>query len=214
MDSNVLKPGDEYRENNQANALHFLVNALIHQTVNVAIPVRVDSVTLGDGNTAGWVSATPLITDRDLHGNMIKNVSIPKLPFFRYRAGTAAVILNPRVGDVGLAVFCHKDISPIKPGVTQPQNAGSYRTFDYSDGVYIGGLFGEATPKTTIVVDPDGELVEVNCKTMVVNAPTITLNGMVNVTKDVTATGEVTGKGINLSTHVHPCGDHNSGPPQ
>lgn len=218
--SNSRTPGDEYRTNNEGNALHYFVQALIHSTVNVAIPVRVDSVTLGEGGVAGWVSATPLITERDNYGKMIKPVSIPKLPFFRYRASTAAVILNPRVGDVGLAVFCHRDISPIAPGVNAPHNAGSYRTFDYSDGIYLGGLFGDAPPKTTIVVDPDGELVEVNCKKMVVNAPNITLNGEVQVTKNVNvnqnvkATGDVTGKGISLSGHTHPCGDHSTGAPQ
>ena len=219
-ESNVLIPGNEYRDYSEANQIHYLISAMINNTVNVAIPVRVDSVEIGANGVAGWVSATPLVTDRDLHGNMIKPVSIPRLPFFRYRCGTAAVIVNPRVGDVGVAVFAHKDISQVKPNVKEPRNAGSFRKFDYSDGIYFGGLFGDAKPTTTIELDPDKGLIQVDCQKMVVNAPSIVLNGEVQTTKsvqvanNVVAGGEVTGKGIQLSTHTHPCGDHSTGTPQ
>ena len=216
----IATPGSEFRKYGQVNQLHHVLTSLINNNVNVAIPVRVDSVELGSNGVAGWVSATPLITDRDWNGNKLDSISIPRIPFFRYRCGTAAVIVNPRVGDVGIAVFAHKDISPIKPNVTTPQNAGSFRKFDYSDGIYFGGLFGDAKPTTTIELDPDKGLVQVDCKKMVVNAPNIVLNGEVQTTKsvqvanNVVAGGEVTGNGIELSTHVHPCGDHNSGTPQ
>ena len=69
------------------------------------------------------------------------SVTIPHLPYFRYQHGTAAIICDPKVGDLGLAVFAQQDCSRLT-GDTTPQAPGTFRCFDMSDGFYVGGFWG------------------------------------------------------------------------
>jgi hypothetical protein len=113
------------------NALSFMMEQMIKGMVNTAIPVRVDSCTKpGVGGAAGYVSATPLVQQRGADGKSLQPVSLPQLPFFRLQCGTAAVVLDPQPGDVGLAVFSQQDASNIEAGKTDPVQAGSFRCFD------------------------------------------------------------------------------------
>ena len=91
MTARMADLGSEY------NRTLYLIRQVINQTVNTAIPVRVDSVTRsGDGSGAGYVSATPLVAQTDADGNLIPPVSIPRLPYFRLQHGTAAIICDRR----------------------------------------------------------------------------------------------------------------------
>ena len=122
------------------NALEFLIDTTLKQKINVAIPVRVDSCTApGPNGAAGYVSATPLIAQRDADGNTLEQVSIPKLPFFRLSCGAAAIVADPQPGDVGLAVFAQGDISGLSAGSADPVAPASFRSFDMSDGIYLRG---------------------------------------------------------------------------
>lgn len=205
------------------NALNFIIRSAILNTVNTAIPVRVDKIVRpGDGGGAGYLSATPLITQRDAAGNVLPPVSIPKLRWFRYQHGTAAVICDPKVGDIGLAVFAQQDVSTLN-GENTPKQPGSFRSFDMSDGFYIGGFWGGA-PTTFVRVEDDGNItikstqtvkvetqtVEVSAQTInmtaqsfTVTAPNIKLDGNVNNTLGMVSDGEISGNGIKLSDHVH-----------
>ncbi len=144
MDNKTLENAfTKYQAQGEFNALNFLIRNTILNTVNVAIPVRVDSVERNaDGMGAGYLSATPLIQQRDASGNALPNVSIPKLRYFRYQHGTASIICDPKVGDVGLAVFAHQDVSGLDGG-NEPKPPLSFRVFDVSDGFYLfRGLLG------------------------------------------------------------------------
>ena len=137
------------------NALSFMMEQMIKGMVNTAIPVRVDSCTKpGVGGAAGYVSATPLVQQRGADGNSLLPVSLPQLPFFRLQCGTAAVVLDPQPGDVGLAVFSQQDASNIEAGKTDPVQAGSFRCFDMSDGFYVGGFYGK-TPDVYVELEQD-----------------------------------------------------------
>lgn len=237
------------------NALVNLIKTQILTTVSTAIPVRVDFVERNaDGSGAGYLSATPLVAQTDAEGNLLAPVSIPRLPYFRYQHGTAAIICDPEVGDVGLAVFAQSDCSKLSGG-TEPQTPGSFRAFDMSDGFYIGGFWGKK-PETYIHIEQSGtvhvvaktvttdcETSVVNCKQSTVNADTHTdlttpemkLTGKLIVTGLITGTGgmaisggngasvagnmkitggDVTADSISLKSHVHSCGDHDTGTPK
>ena len=191
------------------NALSFMVEQMIKGMVNTAIPVRVDSCTKpGVGGAAGYVSATPLVMQRGADGKSLAPVSLPQLPFFRLQCGTAAVVLDPQPGDVGLAVFSQQDASNIEAGKTDPVQAGSFRSFDMSDGFYFGGFYGQ-TPTTFVHLDPEKGEATIKAPTKItIEAPqielkgpvtmggagssdTITLDGNVSTNGNITAAGNV-----------------------
>lgn len=160
------------------NAISFLVEQMIKGMVNTAIPVRVDSCTKpGVGGAAGYVSATPLVMQRGADGKSLQPVSLPQLPYYRVQAGTAAVVLDPQPGDIGLAVFSQQDASNVKEGTSEPVQAGSFRCFDMSDGFFVSCHYGQ-TPTTYIHLDPETGEVTVKAPTKItLDAPTIELKG-------------------------------------
>ena len=192
------------------NAISFLVEQMIKGMVNTAIPVRVDSCTKpGVGGAAGYVSATPLVKQRGADGKSLDTVSIPQLPFFRLQCGSAAIVVDPQPGDVGLAVFCQQDTSNLKAGENEPVQAGSFRAFDMSDGVFFPGILGQ-TPTTYVHLDPEKGEVTIKAPTKItIDAPqielkgavcmggagssdTITLDGSIKTNGDISTTGTVT----------------------
>lgn len=187
----------------QFNQQVFLIKQVLKQTISTAIPVRVDAVERGgEGGAALYVDVTPMVTQTDAEGNSIPPVTIPHLPYFRYQHGTAAVICDPKVGDLGLAVFAQQDCSRLT-GDTTPQAPGTFRCFDMSDGFYVGGFWGQV-PKTFIHIEDEGTIhvvapksyhlespkVIVDCDTAQVNAQTsvtvVTQTATVNASSSLT----------------------------
>ena len=187
----------------EMNSLDFFIRALIKTMVSTSIPVRVDAVERGgEGGAALYVDVTPMVTQTDAEGNSIPPVTIPHLPYFRYQHGTAAIICDPKVGDLGLAVFAQQDCSRLT-GDTTPQAPGTFRCFDMSDGFYVGGFWGQV-PKTFIHIEDEGTIhvvapksyhlespkVIVDCDTAQVNAQTsvtvVTQTATVNASSSLT----------------------------
>jgi hypothetical protein len=199
----------------------FLIKQIIKQSVCTAIPVRVDSVERsGDGSGAGTLSATPLVAQTDADGNLIPPVSIPRLPYFRLQHGTAAVICDPKAGDIGLAIFAQQDCTNVKGG-SDPVVPGSFRCFDMSDGFYIGGFFGK-TPETFVHLEDSGEIVIKATQQVQIEAPSVSVDANQEILltaprividgaitgggsgqHTATFTGDVIADGISLKTHTH-----------
>jgi hypothetical protein len=94
---------------------------------------------------AGTVDVVPLINQVDGQNNATKHTTVFGLIYFRLQAGSSAIIMDPQVDDVGIAIMCDRDISSVKAAtsLTQAQtNPGSNRRFDFADGIYIGGVLG------------------------------------------------------------------------
>ena len=199
------------------NALSFMVEQAIKGLVNTAIPVRVDSCTKpGVGGAAGYVSATPLVQQRGADGKSLMPVSLPQLPFFRLQCGTAAVVLDPQPGDVGLAIFSQQDASNIEAGKTDPVQAASFRCFDMSDGFYVGGFYGQ-TPTTYVHLDPEKGEATIKAPTKItIDAPQIELKGAVTMggagsSDTITLDGSIVTNG-NISTTGNVSAGHFYGP--
>lgn len=209
------------------NALDFFVRSVIRNSISTAIPVVVTGVTRnGSSGRAEYVSALPLITSTDADGNAIEPVEIPKMPFFRLQHGTAAIVCDPVVGDVGLAIFAQKDVSG-NDGATEPRAPATFRTFDMSDGFYLGGFFGKK-PETFIHIEQSGEIV-INCANATVNAsgnvkttanyteitaPSNKINGTLTVTGLITGTGGLAisgGSGASVTGSMTTTGDVKAG---
>lgn len=70
--------------------------------------------------------------------------------------GAAALVCDPVPGDIGLAVFCQRDVSNVVNGTPEPVQPGSFRNFDISDGFFIGGFLNQQ-PTCYIQILPDGK---------------------------------------------------------
>lgn len=226
---------DNFASSNPLNSMEFFIRSLISQVVSTSFPVVVTAVERkGEDAGAGYVTVKPLLQPRNNSGDGLEVTTIPKLPYFRLQHGTAAIICDPKVGDIGLAVVAKHDISNIN-GSTTPKVPATYRKFDPSDSFYIGGFWGKA-PEVFIHLEDEGTIkikaptkitmeapeCEVNASaSFTVNSAQINLNGPISVGgsggADATFTGDVNAKGISLTSHTHTgvqSGNSSTGAPQ
>jgi hypothetical protein len=129
--------------NTEFDAQSFLIESLINK-ISTTTLVRVMAVTNAGGvSPVGFVDIQPLVNQINGDGELYPHGTIYKCPYFRIQGGTSAIILDPQVGDIGIALFADKDISSVIANKTQanPQSPpGSRRRFSMSDGLYIGGV--------------------------------------------------------------------------
>lgn len=142
-------------DNSLLNQLSFLIQTALAR-VNVAVPVKVVAVhSLGRGAGIGTVDVQPLVSMVDGQGGAWPHATVYGLPWCRPGGGGSAFIADPAAGDIGLAVFCDRDISSVKAaqGVAQP---GSFRRFSMVDGIYFGTIISTAAPARAIILDSSG----------------------------------------------------------
>ncbi|MHB1953090.1 MAG: hypothetical protein ACYCOU_05030, partial [Sulfobacillus sp.] len=102
--------------------------------------VKVKACTNKGGLSAvGTVDVQILVNQIDGQGISTPHVTMYGLPYLRLQGGSNAVIVDPQVGDIGIAVFASRDITNVKSTKGQ-SNPGSYRMHDFADGLYLGGL--------------------------------------------------------------------------
>lgn len=227
----LAQPGDG---GGQYGALLFLVRSVLLKEIRSIDVVRVVAVT-NDGGLApvGFVDVQPLVNQVDGNGNATPHGVLHNLPYFRIQGGTDAMILDPKVGDIGMAGFASRDVSAVKATKDQA-NPGSNRSFDMADGLYFGG-FLNGTPVQYVqftegginIVSPNkvtvvAPAVEVDASdTITYSSPLITLNGTVaqgngsfggttswkgnmHIIGDVDIDGVLKNNGVPVgSTHTH-----------
>jgi hypothetical protein len=204
---------DPFNSGSEFNAIEFIIRQLLG-TVRTTIVAQVMGVTnAGSVSPVGFVDVKPLVNQVDGAGNAVPHETIFSLPYFRLQGGGNAIILDPQVGDVGIAVIADRDISAVKASKAAA-NPGSSRRFDLADGIYIGGILN-GTPNQYVEFSADGirihsptqvkldapdvliecETLEVNATTSVtVTTPTFTVNGDTALNGNLTQ-GEGTGGG-------------------
>ena len=215
--SDIRLPFGDFDLASDQNRFMFFLRKFFEGNLNTAIPVVVTAVErTGSGGCAGYVSAKSLITRYTARHEAIPNVPIPKLPYFRYQHGTAAFICDPKVGDIGLAIFAQADVSNVNGDNTEKPPA-TFRRFDMSDGFYVGGFWGN-TPTTFVKIEDSGSIdikapeslniespeIKVDCenlnikakKKVVIDCPDIQLKGAVTA-------NQATIGGIEFNEHVH-----------
>lgn len=129
------EPGDSASE---FNALRFLVKQMING-VWTATLVQIKAVHGGGLAVAGTVDVQPMVNQIDGYGNATAHGTIYGVPYVRLQGGANAIIIDPIVGDIGLAIFADHDISSVIAS-SDVANPGSLRRFSPSDALYIGGL--------------------------------------------------------------------------
>lgn len=169
--------------NSPYNSLSFMIQQAIREQVNTCIICKVVGV------SDGYVDVLPLVTQISGKDEAIAPTTLYHLPFMRYHAGIAAVILNPVVGDIGLAVFAGKDCSNVKVGTSEPVPPASFRDNSMANGFFIGGFLNQA-PSVFVELTQGG-------------AVNITAPGGVNINGSVTVSGDVVASGKSLVNHTH-----------
>lgn len=176
------------------NAHAFLIRSLLGTEVRTATLVQIKAVTnAGELAPVGFVDVLPLVAQVDGEGRPMPHTTIYNLPYFRLQGGADAIILDPKVGDIGIAVFADRDISSVKTAKGQA-NPGSSRTFDMADGLYIGGVLN-GTPQQYIRYYSGG--IKVYSPTKIrLEAPEIELSATTSIKGEAplirnTATGSV-----------------------
>ena len=181
--------------------LQFIINSAL-SGVRTAIPVLVKAVSNnGSLSPIGTVAVQPMVSMLDNSGNAWPHGIIYNVPYMRIQGGANGVIIDPVVGDIGIATVCDRDISTV-------QNTGkvgapaSLRKNDMSDIVYLMTIIG-AAPTQYIQFNSAGITIT-SPTTVTINATDIKINGKLTVTGDVATTGALTNNSKNVgSTHTH-----------
>jgi Phage protein Gp138 N-terminal domain/GpV Apex motif len=213
------------------NQMNFIVRQILSGISTATIVMVKAVVSDGELAEAGLVDIEPMVAQIDGEGGATPHGTIHNVPYLRIQGGANAVIIDPAVGDIGIALFASRDISSVKANKA-PANPGSRRQFDMADAIYIGGLLN-GVPTQYVRFSPDG--IEVQSETLVkIIAPDVEIEGDVKITGDVeidgstTTTGDidadgtitadvnVIGGGKSLNSHTHSgvtSGGGTSGPP-
>lgn len=189
-------------------AMTFLVQMMLNKIATNTL-VQVTAVTnAGALAPVGLLHARPMIHQVDGAGNPVPHDVVHNIPYFRLQGGQDAVIIDPKVGDIGLAAFCSRDLTNVKRTRTSG-TPGSWRMFDWADALYIGGILN-GVPNQYIRFSSSG--VEITSPTAItLNAQTVTINANVSTVGTLTNNSHDVG-----STHRHTAsgGTGVGGPPQ
>lgn len=170
------RPGSNQGE---YNAQTFLAESLINRISSCTLVQIVSVTNAGALSPVGFVDVQPLVNQLDGNSNAVPHGVVHGLPYFRLQGGADAIIIDPKVGDVGIAVFADHDISSVKANKAQA-NPGSMRRFSMADGLYIGGVLN-GVPTQYIRYSASG--IEVHSPTKIkLTAPEIEITATTKVT--------------------------------
>lgn len=176
--------------------------------VQTATLVQVQACS-NDGGLSPVGSVDVLILVNQINGQGIPtpHLTMYGLPYLRIQGGANAVIIDPQPGDIGIAVFASRDITTVKNTKAQA-NPPTYRTHDFSDGLYIGGVLN-GIPSQYVQFQASGMSI-VSPTQVTIQAPQIVLDGSLSqsggdatMTGSLTVTGDVKAQGTSLHTHLH-----------
>lgn len=196
--------------NSLFNALSFLIDQTLG-AVRTCVMVQVTGVTNhGELEPVGFLDAQPMVNQLDGAGNATPHGTLYGLCYVRVQGGKNAVICDPEVGDIGIAVIADRDCSAVK-NAKKVSNPGTFRRFDMADGIFIGGCINETpeqyvqfTPTGMKLADKNGNAIEMKPGAIEVTTAEFRVNGKVFA-------GYGTGDQIGLQTHEHPTAGN--GPP-
>jgi hypothetical protein len=217
--------------NSEVNRSAFLTHQMLGRVGTVKL-VRIEKVHPGQNNAPGTIDVTPLVNQVDGQGKSTEHGTVYGIQYVRWQGGTAGIICDPVVGDIGYAFCPDRDTSAAlkKKGRANP---GSNRRFDVADAVYMGTVVS-AAPKQFIKFTPgtnqDGsggslEIADGNGNVLTMDSNGYTLatkngTGTVATQGNMTATKNVVaGQGgtdqVALQSHQHQNGGGvgNSGAP-
>lgn len=185
----------------QFSVIAFIVEQLLGD-VRTIVPCKVVAVT-GGGAGAGppKVDVLPLVKQMDGIGTATSHGNVLSLPVIRWKSGNGSIVIDPVVGDIGLAVIADRDISAVVvSGAESPP--GSFRRFDLADGIYLGGILGPAPTQYVTFTSTGVKISDKNGNIIDMKSGSIAITGNVTVTGSVIA-GFGGADQVGLQTHSH-----------
>lgn len=190
------------------NRSNFQITSLINQIVTMTLVQVVAVSNAGGVAAAGTVDVQPLVAQVNGSGQATPHDIIYGMPYIRMQGGANALILDPQVGDIGLAGFCMRDISAVK--ATLALNLpGSGLTYDWADGIYIG-LILNGVPKQYVQFTQTGiNIQDMNDNKILMESDGVKINSvLIDRAGNLGAPGEITrgvggGDSVTLGGHNH-----------
>jgi hypothetical protein len=124
------------------NQLRFIIRQQMAK-LNTSLPVRVVAVDAAGLAPVGFVTIRILVDQLSGDDMAVPHGDIANVPYMRIQGGNNAVIIDPAVGDIGMACFCSRDISAVK-NARKSAPPGSRRQYSFSDCMYVGGFLNGA----------------------------------------------------------------------
>lgn len=202
---------------NDFNVMSFVFWMLMSKVQTCTLVKVVSCTNDGGVSPIGRVTVQPLVNQMTGNRQPVAHGEIYNALYQRVSGGTNAVIMDPQAGDIGLMAFCSRDISSVVANQGQA-NPGSFRMFDWADGIFCPACPLGVTPTQYIqfnesgitVVSPteivlQAPTVVIDASTqVVVNSPETGLSGNMSSAGTVTGDVDVVANGISGSQHVHP----------
>lgn len=171
-----------------ARTQEFIINSLIGRVGTVTI-CRVVKVKGGGVSPVGFVDIVPMVLQVDGAGNAFDNATVFNVPYFRYQGGSNAVIIDPKVGDIGICLVASRDISKVKR-TKKDATPDTKRQYDMADSLYIGGILNGAPSQYIHFLESGINVVstgEINMK-----GTKVILDAPVETTSTIIAAGDIT----------------------
>lgn len=217
---------------NDFNVMSFVFWMLMAK-VQTCTLVKVLSCTNDGGVSAvGRVTVQPLVNQMTGNRQPVSQGTIYNALYSRISTSDGnAIIMDPTPGTIGLMAFCSRDISGVVANEGQA-NPGSFRMFDWADGIFCMGVPLGITPTQYALFAPDGGgITLVSPSEIVLQAPTVVIDASTQVVVNSPETGlsgnmlsqgtvtgdvDVVANGISGAGHKHidtQPGSGESGPP-
>lgn len=195
---------------NEWTKLLFVFNQLLRGKATAGLVEVLACTNAGGIAPVGTVDVRLLVNQVDGQGGSpTPHGPMYGLPYHRLQGGTFAAIIDPKPGDIGLAVFCSRD-SSAAVSAKGPASPASDDVMGFNSGMYFGG-FLNGTPTSYVaftaagikIVDPQS--ITLTAPTVTIQATTATVNAT-NATINATTKAQVTAPDIELTGAVNVTG--------
>jgi hypothetical protein len=159
--------------------MSFVIEQMINRINTMTLVKVVKCTNTGGLSPVGFVDVVSLVTQLDGQGNPVPHDTIFGLPYVRIQGGANAIIIDPEVGDIGVAGFAGRDLSKVKATKAEAL-PGSNRKYSMSDGIYFGGTLN-GTPTQYVQFNSSGITIHSPTK-ITVSAPVVEVNASTSAT--------------------------------
>lgn len=163
------------------NTLSFVFWLLMNNIQTATIVKVISCTNNGALSPVGTVTVQPCVNQMTGNRQAVAHGQIFNCLYSRVSGGRNAIIMDPEPGDLGLMVFCSRDISGVVAN-KGPANPGSFRKFDWADGIFTMNVPLGIVPNQYIRFSDTDGIEVVSPVKFKVSAPVIDLEATTSAT--------------------------------